>query len=556
MRRLLASVALASVSLDAAGEAIDTDDLAPYLPAIVSTIPVAPAEVLELLPPGIRPQPTGSTAAAATPAAAPSLPAPVIERLELPAPEGGVSNWVEVEYTVDPELDERVRGVLARHRVALGHVILMDPASGEIFAYVSTDPENFPATRAYPTASLMKVITAAATLHKDPGAAARDCRYRGNPYELRKADLYPPRRGGLAEPFWRALAVSNNQCFARLAVHDVGQDLLIAEMRRVGMLDAPAANHQAGLVDPIGDELDLGNLGSGLAGSFITPLGAARLAAVLAEGELVQPFWIGRVRDDLGNLLEVPGRQPPRLVWLPQVAHELRELMVAVTARGTARSAFRDRRGRPLLGSIRVAGKTGSLSGTNPEGHYHWFIGVAPAEAPRIAIAAVLVNQPPRHSSAAAVAAATLREVFCEGEICAGSRIDELRSRASVRDAEYRAAAAVAVRAARKIARRREEERTRVYDWTDLDQAPRVLSDTELDFPAHLLKRRARGKIVLSVNLTREGDVADVQIDSSTLSRFNDFVLGEVEKWKFTPPTRRGRPVKARTHVPLNIRIQ
>ena len=95
-----------------------------------------------------------------------------------------------------------------------------------------------------------------------------------------------------------------------------------------------------------------------------------------------------------------------------------------------------------------------------------------------------------------------------------------------------------------------------MYDWTDLDRAPRVLSDTELDFPAHLLKRRARGKIVLSVNLTREGDVADVQIDSSTLSRFNDFVLGEVEKWKFTPPTRRGRPVKARTHVPLNIRIQ
>jgi TonB family protein len=180
---------------------------------------------------------------------------------------------------------------------------------------------------------------------------------------------------------------------------------------------------------------------------------------------------------------------------------------------------------------------------------------LAPAEAPRIAIAAVVVNQPPRHSSAAAVAAATLREVFCEGEICDGARIDGLRSRASVRDAEYQAAAAVALRAARKIAKRREEERTRVYDWTDLDQAPRVLSDTQFDFPEYLLKRRTRGKIVLSVDLTREGDVAGAQIDSSTLSRFNDYVLGEVQKWKFTPPTRAGRPVKARTQVPLNIRV-
>ena len=62
---------------------------------------------------------------------------------------------------------------------------------------------------------------------------------------------------------------------------------------------------------------------------------------------------------------------------------ELRELMVGVVARGTAKSAFRDTRGRPLLGPVRVAGKTGSLSGVDPKGRYEWFIGVAPAESPR-----------------------------------------------------------------------------------------------------------------------------------------------------------------------------
>jgi TonB family protein len=402
----------------------------------------------------------------------------------------------------------------------------------------------------------MKVVTAAAALHKEPAALAGDCRYVGNPYQLRKASLVSPRRGGRVEPFWRAFALSNNQCFARLAIHDIGEELLVAELRRVGFLESPAALHPKGLVEPIGDELDLGNLGSGLAGSFITPLGAARLAAVLAEGELVQPFWIARVRDDRGNLLEVPGRRTPRPVWMPQVADELRELMVKVTERGTAKSAFRDRLGQPLLGSIRVAGKTGSLSGTNPDGHYHWFIGVAPAEAPRIAIATVLVNEPPRHSSASAVAAATLREVFCESESCEASWIDRLRARASAREAEYLEATAAATAAAIAAAKAREEERLRIYETADLDRPPRVLSDTQLDFPERLLKRRTRGKIVLSVNLSREGDVVDAQVDSSTLSRFDDFVLGEVEKWKFTPPTRSGRPVKARTQVPLNIRIQ
>ena len=117
-------------------------------------------------------------------------------------------------------------------------------------------------------------------------------------------------------------------------------------------------------------------------------------------------------------------------------------------------------------------------------------------------------------------------------------------------------AGAAAVAAAELAERRRAEELARVYEWTDLDRVPRTLSDTKLDFPDHLLRRRSRGKIVLSVHLSREGEVVDARIESSTLSRFNDFVLGEVEKWKFTPPTRQGRPVQARTQVPLNIRIQ
>jgi cell division protein FtsI/penicillin-binding protein 2 len=355
----------------------------------------------------------------------------LVERLGDPAADGRL----EVEFTIDPDLDDRIRAVLKKLRAPLGHVIVMDPASGEIFAYVSTDPETFPATRTYPTASLMKLVTAAAVLRYAPEAATRDCRYVGSPYKLRTSYLEPPARGGRVDNFWRSIAISNNQCFARLAVHDVGEDTLIGEMRRAGMFEEPAPHHRAGRVEPIESDLDLGRLGSGLAGSYITPLAAARLAALLADGELVRPYWIAGVRDAEGRPLVVPTHKTPSRVWPAAVAAELRELMVGVTARGTARSAFRDQRGRPLLGDIHVAGKTGSLSGRDPKGRYEWFIGVAPAEAPRIAIATVVVNGALWWSNASDVAAWSLREVFCDRAGCAAEHAERLHTRARNRNA-------------------------------------------------------------------------------------------------------------------------
>ena len=69
-------------------------------------------------------------------------------------------------------------------------------------------------------------------------------------------------------------------------------------------------------------------------------------------------------------------------------------MLVETTRSGTARRAFRKRNGQPLLGGVSVAGKTGSLSGKDPDGRYEWFIGVAPADAPRVAVAAVVVQRP------------------------------------------------------------------------------------------------------------------------------------------------------------------
>src|SRR5262249_62428843 len=55
---------------------------------------------------------------------------------------------------------------------------------------------------------------------------------------------------------------------------------------------------------------------------------------------------------------------------------------------GTARRTFRQR-GFQVPGAV---GKTGSLADKNPFRDYSWFVGYAPKDDPKVAVAAVIVN--------------------------------------------------------------------------------------------------------------------------------------------------------------------
>ena len=327
------------------------------------------------------------------------------------------TRMVRINYTFDPDLTRSVFRVLRNARVALGHVILLDPRTGRVLSYASTDTDRFPPTRAYPAASLIKVITAAAALDRDPGLARLPCRFRGSPYRLTRSRIDPPKAGNEVS-LRGALSSSNNQCFAQLAVHAVGSSSLMEAILRFGWLSAPAPAHAAGSADPGEDRYAVGRLGCGLAGSLITPLHAVQLASTLSRGELVEPRWIEGVFDDTGRELPLPAVGPIRQVMTPELAAELREMLVDTTTKGTARRAFRKRNGRALLGPVQVAGKTGSLLGYDPKGRYEWFMGVAPADDPRIAIAVLLVQSDLWWRNASQVAAEVLRGVFCARAGC------------------------------------------------------------------------------------------------------------------------------------------
>ena len=322
-----------------------------------------------------------------------------------------------VEYSFDAELTRSILRVLKRGRVKRGHVIALDTRTGRVLAYVSTDPLAFPPERSYPAASLVKVVTAAAALQHAPDRARQPCLYNGNRYRLTPSRVHRPKRGNKAS-LERALATSNNQCFAQLAVDTVGSEALLSSMKAFGWLDSPAPGHAAGSVDLGENDYDLGRLGCGLAGSRITPLHAVQLVATLVSGEQVEPWWVDRIVDSEGHGLSLPMRDAPRRVISTENAEELRSMLVRTTTHGTARSAFRDSRGRPKLRDIKVAGKTGNLSGGDPHGRYEWFVGVAPAAEPLIAIAVLQLQSNLWWSKSSELAADVLKEIFCERGRC------------------------------------------------------------------------------------------------------------------------------------------
>ena len=218
--------------------------------------------------------------------------------------------------------------------------------------------------------------------------------------------------------------MSNNQCFAQLTVEAVGEEVLLDTIDRFGWTSSPAPGHESGVVHRGEGDYDLGRLGCGLAGCRITPLHAGQLASILAHGLRIEPWWIDRVVDGQGRVLSLPSPPPPERVMSDRIARELREMLVLTTTRGTARSAFRDRRGRSKLGPVLVAGKTGNLSGSDPKGRYEWFMGVAPSDAPTIAVAVLQAQGHLWWARSSEIGAEVLNKIFCERGQCASERAD------------------------------------------------------------------------------------------------------------------------------------
>ncbi|PLX46167.1 MAG: penicillin-binding protein [Deltaproteobacteria bacterium] len=306
-----------------------------------------------------------------------------------------------VVYTLDRELQEAAESVLARYSVPYGAFVAIEPETGKVLAmaeYSSREEvKGFTLKADYPAASLVKIVTGAAALKTGEVTPDTIFRYEGNPYKLWKRKLNPKnkRRENNKDTFAGALGRSNNVVFGKVGVNTVGPERLRDALGEFGFnqgldFDFPLASSTAEVPD---DEYQLARTSAGFGDVKISPLHAALIAAAVSNGGvMMRPWIVESVEDPVAGVIYSGAPQPMLRVAQKKTASQLAAMMRKTITTGTSTKIFY-KYAKKLVRKIAISGKTGSLRGDSPPGNYEWFIGFAPEEGSKIAVAGLVVNQ-------------------------------------------------------------------------------------------------------------------------------------------------------------------
>jgi peptidoglycan glycosyltransferase len=187
-----------------------------------------------------------------------------------------------------------------------------------------------------------------------------------------------------------ALQQSCNVYFAQLAM-EIGADTLVEQAHRFGFsedipFDIPFVEGE--IPDPGAFELDIPALAQSGIGQRDARTNALHMAliggAIGNGGVMMVPRLVSEIRDPDGRILRSFGRQEFGATMQPENARALTEMMIGVVEAGTGTAA--------QIPGVRVAGKTGTAQTAVGAAPHAWFVAFAPAEAPEIAVAVVILN--------------------------------------------------------------------------------------------------------------------------------------------------------------------
>jgi peptidoglycan glycosyltransferase len=327
---------------------------------------------------------------------------PLVHRLEGERHVADLPGGRRAELTLDARLQAAAAKVLRDYEVPYGALVAIEPSTGRVLAYVSHSSANPDAgdlarDPSPPAASVFKVVTGAALVDRGLGPEQRVC-YSGGAHRLYERDLGDdPARDRSCATLAEAMGGSINTIFAKLADRSLPSGTLERYAEAFGFghalpFDAPTRPSPA---EVPADRLERARTAAGFWHMHMSPLHGALIAATLANGgAMPRPAMVERVLDAHGKPLYTHAPSAFRSVVSRATARTVGKMMVETVTRGTSRSAFHDPKGQPFLPGVRVAGKTGSLSSESPYRAYSWFVGYAPEDNPRIALAALVVNTP------------------------------------------------------------------------------------------------------------------------------------------------------------------
>ncbi len=294
----------------------------------------------------------------------------------------------EQALTVEPRLQEQLTRIMREYEVPYGAAVVLEPETGRVLA-LAEHSQAQPGLRGlttravFPAASIFKIVTGGALLEAGVSPEEEAC-FHGGKRRLTERLLEDSERDWACYSLAAAMARSANVVFAKLTKRHLSADALrrmAARLRFNRPIPFPIPT-DISLASIPEDDFGLANTGAGFGDVYLSPLHGAALAAASATGVWRDPILFEPA-------LDAPAPDPEQ-VLSPEVKRALADMLAETVTEGTARRIFHER-------GFRVedaAGKTGTLADKKPFRDYSWFVGFAPKENPRVAVAAVVVNDP------------------------------------------------------------------------------------------------------------------------------------------------------------------
>ncbi|HOO12847.1 MAG TPA: penicillin-binding transpeptidase domain-containing protein, partial [Bacillota bacterium] len=157
--------------------------------------------------------------------------------------------------------------------------------------------------------------------------------------------------------------------------------------------------------------VELANMGFGQ-GVAVTPIQLAAAASAIAnEGILMEPRIALALKDQEGNTVHEFSPKVKRQVISPQTARATMQILETVVSDGTGSNAY--------VPGFRVAGKTGTaqkvVDGRYVQGRYvASFIGIAPADDPRVVVLVVIDEPDPANYYGGQIAAPVVGSILSD----------------------------------------------------------------------------------------------------------------------------------------------
>ncbi|MBO68180.1 MAG: hypothetical protein CL398_07695 [Acidiferrobacteraceae bacterium] len=335
----------------------------------------------------------------------------------------GESRQATIHYTLDNKLQSSIESVLKAHRPDYGVFVAVDPDTGRILAMAShkrddNNDTNLALAGTYPSASIFKLVTAAAAIDLGKVNAETIIPFNGKTTSLYRKNVFRHEDNQWTQhiPLRIAFAKSVNTVFGRIGLEQVGGEKLKTYATKLGFnreLQGDFDLSESKSVIKTEDDWRVVEAAAGYTRrNTISPVhGALLAAAVINGGRIIPPIIVDSLTDDSGIVLYANESEAIEPTILPRTTKQLQIMMRETVRSGSARQSFLGFERNDFQG-VSVGGKTGSLSGKNPEGRYDWFVGYAHRGEQKIAFAALCINKDYWYVKSSQIARKALENFF------------------------------------------------------------------------------------------------------------------------------------------------